>query len=68
MFFVIASNSAREIAITINSVIQFDSCDQEPLLEVIQDYFTSNTEYFSDSDSENSDDQEIETETGMMIG
>ena len=63
-----ASNSAREIAKTINTVIQFASCDQGPLLEVIQDYFTSNTEDFSDSDSENSDDQEFETETGMMMG
>ena len=62
-----ASNCAREIAKSINSVIQFDSCDQEPLLEVVQDYFTCNNEHFNDSDSENSDGQEFETEIGMMM-
>lgn len=68
VFFAMASYSVREIAKAINSVISLDRSDQEPLSEVIQDYFTANSEDFNDSDSDSSDSPELETETGMIKG
>ena len=56
-----ALSSAQEAAKTINLLMKFSPGDQQFLLEVIDDYFTSNNGCDSDSDSENEQTGNIHT-------
>ena len=47
-----ASSSAQEAAKAINLLMKFSPGDQQSLLEVIDDYFTSNNGCDSDSENE----------------
>ena len=50
-----AGASASEAAIAVNAIQHFYSDDQQSLLEVLEDYFTLNTEHDSDLSDENED-------------
>ena len=50
-----AGASASEAAIAVNAIQHFSYDDQQSLLEVLEDYFTLNTEHDSDLSDEDED-------------
>ena len=55
-----ASPKAIEAARAVNSLLGLSSRDQEALISVVQDYFTSPDEETADSDLDGSDDSDTE--------
>ena len=58
-----ASPKAIEAAKAVNSLLGLSSSDQEALLSVVEDYFTSPDEETQDSDWDGSDDSDTEQGT-----
>ena len=62
-----ASPKAIEAAKAVNSLLQLSASDQDSLLAVAVDYFTSPSSQEEDSDQEDETEMELDVEPGTYI-